>query len=90
MPNGVSIIMAINLDDNETSVWWDANRTGAYSVLGGRENTPVVHSHSGATPFSEIDLVDALQFQSNGGPFSIDRLVLGTNFTEIASIGAIP
>jgi hypothetical protein len=84
--NGLSVIMGINLDDDTTSVWWDLGRTGNYVIAGGRDNVAV--NSSGL--FTDFNLIDAIQLQSNGGPFSIDRLVLGTEFTEIASIGAIP
>ncbi|MEN1680539.1 MAG: hypothetical protein AAGJ46_13195 [Planctomycetota bacterium] len=85
MPNGLSVIMGVDLDGDTTSVWWDPNRTGDYEILGSRENVPI---NSGG--FTDISLIDGIQLQSNGGLFAIDRLALGTNFAEIAEVSAIP
>lgn len=82
VPGGMSFIMGMNLDADTTSVWWDLGRTGNYVIAGGRENVPI----SIANASKDFNLVDAIQLQSNGGPFAIDRLVLGTSFAEIAAI----
>jgi hypothetical protein len=80
--NGFSVIMGINLDNDTTSVWWDPDRTGNYEIVGGRENVAIDSSNG----FTDFNLVDAIQLQSNGGLFAIDRLAFGTSFAEIAAI----
>lgn len=86
MPNGLSVIMGIDLDSDTSSVWWDPNRTGTYDILNGREDVAIDSSNG----FTDFTLIDAIQMQSNGGDFAIDRLVVGTDFSEIAGIAAIP
>ena len=86
MPNGLSVIMGVDLDADTSSVGWDPGRTGNYSILAGRENIPI-DSTNGHTDFNKID---ALQLNASGGLFAVDRLVFGTNFAEIVAISAIP
>ena len=82
MPNGFSVIMGIDLDNDTTSVWWDPGRTGNYVIAGGRDTVAIAHN----TGVTDFNLIDGIQLQGNGGPFAIDRLVLGTDFAEVAAI----
>jgi hypothetical protein len=78
---GVSFIIGANTTTDTYSIWWDNGLSGTYTLL--REN--IALNLGGETDFASVN---ALTFDPSGGSFLIDRIALGTDFDEIALLGA--
>lgn len=83
MPNpnteGVSFIIGADTNSDTFSIWRDTGFSGSYTQL----RTDVALSIGGETDFTEVN---ALTFDPGGGTFTIDRIALGTDFNEIATV----
>ena len=80
---GVSFIIGANTTTDTYSIWWDSGLSGTYTICGGVEN--IALNLGGETDFASVN---ALTFDPSGGSFLIDRIALGTDFDEIALLGA--
>ena len=80
---GVSFIIGANTTTDTYSIWRDNGLSGTYTICGGVEN--IALNLGGETDFASVN---ALTFDPSGGSFLIDRIALGTDFDEIALLGA--
>ena len=80
---GVSFIIGANTTTDTYSIWWDNGLSGTYTICGGVEN--IALNLGGETDFASVN---ALTFDPSGGSFLIDQIALGTDFDEIALLGA--
>lgn len=80
--SGLSVILGVNTTTDTFSIWWDKGLTGIYSAI----LSDVALSINGEVDFTQAN---ALTFDPGGGEFLIERIILGTDFSEISGAPAI-